>query len=127
MKKATAIIAVWIILCFLSACSMETYDDGYEDGYSDGYSDAEDEEFFDGYDIGYDDGKRDGSWLEEDAIDYVREHSDWHPEEAVEVIEAYQNNEPFWRDGSPPSYEEYLDAIDSLIYFYDYFYSVRYK
>ncbi len=142
MKKLTAIIAILILLCSFSSCTQEGYNAGYEDGYSDGYSDAEvemeyllDEEFLDGYDWGYDDGYweaekeySDYGWLlEYEAMHYAREQTGWNPEEAWMIIEAYQNNEPFYVDGSCPSEKDYLDAIETLIYFYDYFFSKRYE
>lgn len=140
MKKLIAMIAISMVLC-LSACSQESYEGIYEEGYSDGYSAAKvemeyllDEEFLDGYDWGYEEGYweaekeySDYSWIKEEAEHYAREHSEWSPDEAWMVIEAYQNNEPFHVDGSPPSKEDYLGAIDSLIYFYDYFFSRKYK
>lgn len=142
MKRfVTTLVLFALSICLLSCSQGRTYEDGYEDGYADGYSTAEsdmqylmEEEFLDGYDIGYDDGYReaedeynDYGWLEDEAIHYVREYSEWSPEEAMSVIEAYQNNEPFWQDGSPPSREEYLDAIESLIRFYEYFYCAMYE
>jgi hypothetical protein len=111
---------------------LEDYNDGYDEGYDEGY--------YEGYYEGYDEGHYDGiyyDWeeniheiaveLEYDAIHYAVENGGWHPEEAWMIIEAYQNNEPFYKDGSPPSKQDYFDAIDSLIYFYDYFYSARYE
>lgn len=141
MKKLIAMITLSLLLCSLSACTQGAYESSYQEGYSDGYSAAEiemeyllEEEFLEGYDLGYEEGYWDAKqeysdyWeLEQEAIHYAREYSEWSPEEAWMVIEAYQNNEPFHVDGSSPSKEEYLDAIDSLIYFYDYFYSRKYK
>ena len=131
MRKVAALVVVcFIVMCSLSACSKETYDDAYEDGYNDGYSDAEfemEDRLQDWYDFGYDEGQMDGHLLEEEAIEYVREHCDFHPEEAMEVIEAYHDNKPFWGDDSPPSHEEYLEAIESLYLFYEYFYCAMYE
>lgn len=146
MKRLIAIVAsLALVICLLS-CSYEgTYDEGYSDGYDDGYSDARfemecliEEKYLDRYDTGYDNGYWDGyleaeeeysyyGWLEDEAIHYAREYSEWSPEEAMELIEAYQNNKHFWQDGSPPSHEEYLDAIESLIRFYEYFYCAMYE
>ena len=150
MKRFFAVIVLFALsICLLSCNYRGTYEDGYADGYSDGYSDAEsemqyliEEEFLDGYDIGRDDGYdigyddgyweaeyeyNDYGWLEDEAVHYARKYSEWHPEEAMWVIESYQNKEPFWQDGSPPSHEEYLDAIESLIRFYEYFYCAMYE
>lgn len=142
MKRLIAMVIIAIVLCSFSACTQEAYETtSYADGYSDGYSEAEfelqyllDEEFLYGYDCGYDDGYReaeeeysDYGWLEFEASHYARDHSGWNPEEAWALIEAYHNNEPFYADGSYPSKEDYLDAINSLIYFYNYFYSKEYE
>ena len=139
MKKFAAIIAVLSLVLCLSACGKGYYEDGYADGYADGYSDAEsdmqyliEDKCLEWYDMGYDDGWVDnideiGRFFEEEAVDFVRDHCEWHPEEAVGIIEAYQNNESFYEDGSHPSRQDYLDAIDSLIYFYEYFYGSYYE
>lgn len=143
MKQTAAILAVLILILCLSACSKPTYEEGYEDGYSDAEFEVEylmEAECQGWYDMGYSDGYYEGSndgWVdnleeigrffEEDAVDFVREHCQWHPEEAVCIIEAYRNNEPFYENGSPPSRQDYLDAIDSLIYFYEYFYGSYYE
>ena len=142
MKRFISILAFFTFaVCMLSCSYKGNYEDGYANGYIDGYSDAEsemqyllEEEFLDGYDIGYDDGYWEAEheynyygWLEDEAVHYARKYSEWSPEEAMWVIEAYQNKEPFWQDGSPPSHEEYLDAIESLIRFYEYFYCAMYE
>ena len=138
MKRFISIIALFAFsVCLLSCSHKGSYEDGYADGYSDAKSEMQylmEEEFLDGYDIGYDDGYRkaeeeydDYGWLEHEAIHYARKYSEWSPEEAMSVIEAYQNKEPFWQDGSPPSHDEYLDAIESLFRFYEYFYCAMYE
>ena len=146
-----------LAICLLSCSYEGTYDEGYYDGYEDGYSDGYEDGYSDakfemeclieekylgqydkGYERGYDNGHLYGyqeaeeeysyyGWLEDEAISYAREYSEWSPEEAMGLIEAYQNNEPFWQDGSPPSHEEYLDAIESLCRFYEYFYCAMYE
>lgn len=135
MRKLTVLFATLMVLCSLSACSVETYEDGYRDGYSDaefemGY--LAEEEFQAGYDIGYDVGYYEAEkeysyygWLEDEAIHYARKYSEWSPEEAMWVIESYQSKKPI--DGTLPSYEEYLDAIESLYRFYEYFYYAMYE
>jgi hypothetical protein len=148
MKRFIAVAVLFtLIICLLSCSYKGTYEEGYSDGYGDGYSDAESDmqyaieyEFFDGYDTGYshgyDEGSHDGwienieeiGWYFEDEAEYYAlQHSGWIPEEAWMVIEAYQNNEPLPDESSVPSTQDYLAAIDSLIYFYDYFYSARYE
>lgn len=111
------------------------YDDSYIEGYDDGYSEGYDEGLSIGRDYGYEEGIDDGwidnieepaNYLEYEAVHYAIDHGGLHPEEAWMLIEAYQNNEPFYEDGSSPSEQDYIAAIDSLIYFYDYFCSARY-
>lgn len=53
--------------------------------------------------------------------------SEWHPEEALDIIECYRLQEPFWEDGSAPSHEDYESAVDCLVEFYHYFYSARWQ
>ena len=144
MKKLATIIAMLIlVLCYLSACGKGTYEDGYADGYSDAEAKMEylmEDEFFDSYDNGYDDGYFEGSregwidhlekpgrYLEEEAVHYARQYSEWHPEEALAIIYSYQNGEPLYDDGVLPSHEEYLEAIESLCRFYEYFYCAIYE
>ena len=135
MKKYFAILsALAILLCCLSACVGKSdyarekeakeeaiyqrgYDAGYEDGHWEGYDN--------GYDEGYYDGERDGEWLVDKAIFYAGEKGGWHPEEAWMIIEAYRNKEPLYGD-SIPSEQDYEDAVNSLIFFFDYFYSKNY-
>lgn len=154
MKNTILLYLILFALLTLPACGNAYYDEGFEDGYADGYADGyfdaeyeigslAEEEYEDGYDNGYYDGHHDGyregskeGWIDnaedigwyfgERAVDYAASNSKWHPEEAWGVIEAYQNNEAFYEDGSPPSKQDYLDAIDSLICFYEYFYGAHY-
>lgn len=152
MKRFIAVAVLFTLVICLLSCSYEgTYDEGYSEGYDDGYSDAKfemecliEEEYLGRYDSGYDNGYWDGylegsregwidrledpgRYLEDEAVHYARKYSEWHPEEAMVIIEAYQNNEPLPDENSVPSKQDYLEAIDSLIYFYDYFYSARYE
>ena len=131
-----SIILTIMTFCFvLTSCSSKqaasnsvSYQDGYDKGYDSGFDEGynygrEDDAFFNRDDnmaeIAYD--------LEYEAVHYAVEQGGWHPEEACMIIEAYQNNEPFYKNGSPPSEQDYLDAIDSLIYFYEYFYCNMYE
>ena len=126
IKKVIATIAVLIVLCSLSACSVETYEDGYEDGYADGYFDAEsemaciaEEEFYDGYDFGYDDGHDDVLDIIERAEDHVRDQTGWSVYEAWSNISVYNDGvDPY---GHPlPTREEYLQSIETLVLFCEY-------
>lgn len=144
MKKSFAALLILIAAVFLMSCgSNGYYDQGYADGRADGRLEAElelyDKRFESGYDAGWEDGYSVGydSWFdhpvdpakyfEDEAVQYAAKNSGWHPEEAWSIIEAYHNSDPFWEDGSPPSKQDYYDAIDSMIYFYEYFYSAKYN
>lgn len=119
MKKIISLIAVLAltVIC-LTACGepqKSEYDEGYDAGFEKGYG------------AGYEEGQADGSVVEESAVEYVRERSDFLPEEAVAIIEAYQAGKPYWNDGSSPSQDDYLEAVGSLVYFCDYFFSREYN
>lgn len=97
-----------------------SYDDYME--YGDSMYDIGKE---DGYETGYKDGAMSDdaiSFSEEEATWYAREKSGWSPEEAMAIIYAYKNGDPFYEDDSPPSENDYLDAVDTLVYFFEYFY-----
>ena len=101
---------------------IRTYDTGYEEGKSIGYDIGYD----DGYNMGYEEGKNLISESEDDATKYAKRFSEWHPEEAMMIIDAYENNEPFLGD-SPPSENDYRNAIQSLYHFYEYYYCGMYE
>lgn len=140
MKRIAAFVAIFVVLVSLSSCNLKPYRDDYEEGYDDGYYCGLDKGWDLGYDEGhsdgYDEGSKDGwiDYIEEpgcyfewDASHHAKEQTGWHPEEARMIIDAYQNSEPFWEDGSPPTQKEYIEAIDTLICFYEYFYCEHYK
>lgn len=100
----------------------ESYDEGYKNGY----------------DVGYEDGfeaRSEDTWENsqsilyamEEALHYARDNSGWHPEEAVDLIEAYQQQLPYYENGNPPTRQDYLAAVQSLQDFFEYFYSGKYK
>ena len=138
MKRFVAIlVSALLLMCLLSCGYQGTYDDGFEDGYDEGYFDAM-IKFEDYYDHGYEDGYWEGSqngwidnivepgiYLEDEAVHYARQYSEWHPEEAMAIIDSYQTKVPI--DGTLPSYYEYLDAIESIVRFYEYFYCQLYR
>lgn len=112
--------------------SESIYQDAYDSGYNIGYDRGREV----GYEAGYDDGASYGwfddianpaSYLEDEAVDYVRKYCEWHPEEAMTIIEAYQSGIPAFEGDPVPSYQEYLEAIESLKYFYIYFYNREYE
>lgn len=100
----------------------DKYDEGYENGYDKGYED------------GYSEGRSSGgsdlyeilnseafTFIKEEAEQYALRAYNWSPEEACEVIICYQNGEKFI--DAIPTKDEYLEAVGTLIAFYDYFYS----
>jgi flagellar biosynthesis/type III secretory pathway protein FliH len=108
----------------------EGYEYGHSDGYSEGFDDGYGEGYEEGRDYGYELGREDFDRIEsivDDAVSRAKTYSEWHPDEALEIIYCYENKEAFWDNGSPPTYDEYLDAIDSLYGFYEYFYNGWYN
>ena len=130
MKKWVAILSV-LALIVCSSCSgkIHSYEDGYDDGFRDGRSEGEyygyEDGYEDGYEIGNENYREHGWWFEEQAVARAREYSSFHPVEAMEVIDAYENNKPIY--GSIPTEDDYNDAIKSLYYFYEYFCYARYN
>ena len=57
-----------------------------------------------------------------DAEHYAREKSGWNPEEAMGIIEDFENQTAYYNDFIP-SVDEYIEAVHSLYYFYEYYYS----
>lgn len=51
------------------------------------------------------------------------DRSEFSPEEAMMVIDSYENGTPFWNDGEPASEEDYQNAARTLYYFYQYYYN----
>ena len=98
-----------------------TYNDSYYNGYEAGKSDSYDSAYYDGYYDGYDDCYRDFcTIIYDDAENYSCE-SGCHPEDALAIIDSYEGRTTYW-EGPLPTEEEYHDAIESLYYFYEYFY-----
>lgn len=122
-------------LC-LCSCSVGSKDTSQQsEDYRRGYANAMDQcdqmceeavqDFID--DIEYTDTYNDVAlMLEENAIHYVREACEWHPEEALCIIQAYERGEKYY--GSYPiTAEDYQEAIHSICRFYNYFYEREYE
>lgn len=60
--------------------------------------------------------------IEHEATDFACEASDCHPEDALCIIEDYVNQRAV-HCNRVPTYSEFLDAVNSLMSFYDYFYA----
>lgn len=141
MKKTFKIIvsfALCVVLIFCMSSCDNSYENGYHDGYEDGYSDAGIEKYDYGDDMysrGVDDGYDEAydevydyfvNIIEHDAVHYAKEKGGWHPEEAMCIIDAYENGTLAF--GSMPITEEdYKEAVKSLYFYYEYFYGGEYK
>lgn len=109
----------------IASANVSAYSDGYDDGYSDGYDVGYEEACHDIYSLGrseYDEGFSDAII---GAEEYASENSEWNPEKALEVIEAYNSQTPLL-DGKAPSQTEYEEAVSTLWYFCEYFYGVHF-
>lgn len=137
MKKI--IICLFLILFITSCSSLEkskdkktvSNDNIYQNNYYSGEAENYDEIFDDGFDEGFIEGYYSGFYeiynSVHEAEHYALDKGGWHPEEAVAVIEMYRTKVSYYPDGSIPTEEEYLDAINSLVAFYEYFYSAKYE
>lgn len=116
------------MLIFLSGCS-SSYGKGYTAGYSDGYNDARvefnydiesiiEEQYYTGYKDGYDRIAESRNAAEY----YAMERSVFSPEEAMMIIDSYENGTPFWENGQSASEEDYQNAARTLYYFYEYYF-----
>lgn len=128
MKKFL-FVALCISLCLcLTACESEdSYLNVYEDGYYDAsveFSEHSHEMYEEGYKEAYRDFSEGIIWYE--AIHYARQFSEWSPEEAMCVIDAYESGTLYY--GSLPITEQdYKEAVESLYHYYEYFYNAMYK
>lgn len=133
MKKFL-ILAMCVFLCFaLTSCESESeseIESAYLSGYDDGYSLASDimlEYGRNRYAAGYDEAYNDLKWIADDnAVHYAREHSKWHPEEAMCVIDAYESGN-YYYGKDPITEKDYKEAIKSLYYYSSYFYYEMYE
>ena len=122
-------ILLLLVLCVsLTACCEESE---YENGYDDGYRDAKAELSEYGYEMyqkGYDEAytKFVDEIIYHEAVRYARGFSDWHPEEAMGIIECYERGDHYY-GGTPITEEDYLQAVKSLYYYYAYFYNALYE
>ena len=126
-------VALCLGLIFgLSSCiDSQAYEDAYFDGYEDGRFDASSEfrsHSFEMYLNGYDEAYRDfaDTVFSDYAIWYAREFSEYHPEEAMCIIDCYERGERYCGQ-LPITEEDYKDAIESLYRYYEYFLNGMYK
>lgn len=124
------IIVALIILPFFVSDSHET--DDYEIGYDAGYSDAR-SKYEDDYSRGYDDGYSEGYCMGSSdlfheceltdtvykAYEYARDNTSWSVYEAWNNILIYHDGyDPYGYD--LPTEAEYLQSIETLVYFCEY-------
>ena len=128
-NKALCLILLYLTLCLTSCDKVEAnsyyeYNDS-DHYYWEGYEDGRDS----GYDEGYAEGYAEAQshfyeTVNYYAVHYAREHSKWHPEEAMCIIEAYENGVSY---GSTTVTEtEYKEAVESLYHYSQYFYYEMY-
>lgn len=133
MKKRLFLILLCSTLIFgLSSCDKQEssyngeYDDGYQEGHWDGFDDGYDEGLWEGYKEGFDEAYyRFENLSLHDAARYAEEYGGWHPEEAMEIIDAYENDELAFGKMSVTE-EDYKKAAKSLYLYYEYFYNGLY-
>lgn len=117
MRKLFALLAVLAVTLSACAYSQDSSDDAFERGYSAGYDD------------GYDDGKWDMyddlPDIDDILYDVANAAADWAAEQTgMEVDEAYWNIEQYQHPDpseDPVSWQDYMDSIETLQYYYDYF------
>ena len=132
MKKVISFIllSASLLLC-LSSCNdrgavygnyNEEYDDGYEAGFDEGYGEG----LWEGYKEGYSEAyyRFEESALH-DAVHYAEDYSGWHPEEAMYIIEAYENGDLAFGYMTVTE-KDYKNAVQSLCLYYQYFYDALY-
>lgn len=135
MKRTFLVLLLLSALLALSACGRYSESDldaarsaGYADGKADGYGSGESDGYSLGYRHGYEEGFEAGASggsvdsLVWEAEHYAAENGGWHPEEALCIIEDYENGTAKYFD-AVPTVEEYGEAIHTLYYFYEFFYS----
>ncbi len=117
MRKLFAMLVILAVALSACAYSQDSSDDVFERGYSAGY------------DAGYDDGKWDMyddlPDIDDILYDVADAAADWAAEQTgMEVDEAYWNIEQYQHPDpseDPVSWQDYMDSIETLQYYYDYF------
>ena len=89
MKRFIATITVLVLVLILSACNIETYEDGYEEGYSDGFFDGK----VDGYSEGIEKAQHYISFRVDDDLwslaSDIEDEYGIHPDDAMDVFFRY--------------------------------------
>ena len=122
--KSLPVLTILFILFCVASQNSNSYDDGYNQGTEDAwYSILEECETEDPRESFFEENVYE---VLSDAEHYTIRNSSWHPEEAVYIIDIYFNPDNY-PDEDPPTHEEYLDAVESLCVFYEYFYGRHYE
>lgn len=124
-------LSVALLFCLLSCETAKTYEDGYIDGCSDGHffaSEEFSEHSWEMYKKGYNEAYDDFVYgiIDNQAIHYARKFSEYHPEEAMCIIDCYKNGTRYWGK-LPITDADYSAAVESLYRYYEYFLNAWYN
>jgi hypothetical protein len=114
MKKLLYFALCAVIVFSLSSCKakstpIDPYTDGYNNGYTTGYDEAWDsceEEISNNVSYSF--------WKMKHEVC----NQGWHPEEALEVLDSYLYNKPFYEDGSCATKSDVESAINVISSYY---------
>lgn len=129
MKKFVVFLFIIITMSFVFASCEETktYDDGYDGGFLEAeyyFSDKAHEMYYEGYQEAYRDFVDEVIFYE--AVWHAREHSEFHPEEAMCIISCYEKGKSYC--GTLQITDKiYKEAVASLYHYYEYFYLAQYE
>ena len=126
MKKWSFVLAAASLAVLLTACTGRI-DQAYESGYHSGYSEGYDAGFEDGYDDCYYDRPDAASFIYDAATaaeGYVFDKTGMSAEDAFWNINQYLHPDP--KEDSV-SWQEYMDSIDAIEWYYNYFYAQIYR
>lgn len=135
--KNSAVTYILLLLCIslaVSSCGSvskkevqeikeSAWSEGFDDGYHMGYYDAEAEL------DGYDDEHLTTVLIDETVMAACRyaASGDIDPMEARYIIECYQKQQPYYDNGSLPTWQDYNTAVNVLVDFYCYFENREYR
>ena len=137
VRKCALFVICLLLVLSLSACERSIYEKreaAFNDGYDVGYIEGEWDGFDNGYDEGHSEGYKEGfdeayysfeAIALHDAARYAEKHGGWHPEEAMEIIDAYENDELAFGKMRVTE-QDYKKAVKSLYLYYEYFYNGLY-
>lgn len=124
------LVVIFLVSVLLSGCKNNSYNSGFKEGYAAAKAeigDQIDHQLEEIYLEGYSDGFAGIASSRTDAEYYAMDRSEFSPEEAMMIIDAYESNSPFWRNGDPPSYQDYANAARTLYHFYEYYFNGEFR